>query len=282
VVVGVGGLALALMLFPPPRDRARRPPAPQAFGGDPQTQARDLVDSLYAGMVRKDKVLAYLENDRDLPRPLRDEALQLAKEHQPNPLLLNNGSWYVVVKPGHDLSEYHHALVLAEEAVRLAPGEGTILNTLGVAQYRVGRYREALETLTQSDRLNANRQGARDPADIAFLAMSHYQLGRAELGARAFAFLGSAGGQGPFQALAALVPQGPHQVQALAELRELRDIVVGQRFFARQDEVEGNFREAQQLIGKQVDPIPARPRAKRPMTLRPAAPPPFRPQPPQN
>jgi hypothetical protein len=49
---------------------------------------------------------------------------------------------------------------------------------LGVAQYRAGLYREALATLTRSDRIYAKiHQGSR-PVDLAFVAMAQDRLGR--------------------------------------------------------------------------------------------------------
>ncbi len=44
---------------------------------------------------------------------------------------------------------YRLALQQAEAACRLEPGDGAMLNTLGVAQYRAGHYREAVATLTR-------------------------------------------------------------------------------------------------------------------------------------
>jgi hypothetical protein len=66
------------------------------------------------------------------------------------------------------------ALPLAEKAARLAPDDANIRNTLGVVYYRVGRYRDAVETL------QANLPKQDDPSlgyDLYFLAMSHHQLG---------------------------------------------------------------------------------------------------------
>jgi Flp pilus assembly protein TadD len=51
-----------------------------------------------------------------------------------------------------------------------------LLNTLGAAQYRTGRYNEALETLTRCADLNRNK----DPSDSAFLALTYHRLGNAE------------------------------------------------------------------------------------------------------
>ncbi|HLJ91834.1 MAG TPA: hypothetical protein VKU02_01445 [Gemmataceae bacterium] len=55
---------------------------------------------------------------------------------------LNRIVWAVVCKPGADPSAYRQALLQAKEAVGLAPQDGNILNTLGVAQYRLGQYQQ--------------------------------------------------------------------------------------------------------------------------------------------
>ena len=72
------------------------------------------------------------------------------------------------------LRDVKAALPLAEKAVRLAPGKALYGNTLGVAYYRAGRYREAVEVL------RPNLDGQADWAlafDLYFLAMSHHRLG---------------------------------------------------------------------------------------------------------
>jgi hypothetical protein len=58
------------------------------------------------------------------------------------------------------------------------------LNTLGVAQYRTGKHAEALATLTRSEPLNTQQYKGSIPADLAFLAMAHFQLGQKEQAAR--------------------------------------------------------------------------------------------------
>jgi Flp pilus assembly protein TadD len=68
---------------------------------------------------------------------------------------------------------YTRALEAARRACELQPDNGAFLNTLGVAQYRVGRFEEARATLTRSDQLNDGH-----PADIAFLAMALARIGR--------------------------------------------------------------------------------------------------------
>jgi hypothetical protein len=45
---------------------------------------------------------------------------------------------------------------------------------LGLAQYRLGHFQEAVETLSRSKKLNFHGSL---PADLAFLAMAHWRLG---------------------------------------------------------------------------------------------------------
>jgi hypothetical protein len=93
---------------------------------------------------------------------------------------LNNSSWAVVRQPGAAAAAYGQALREADEACRLAPDDGSIRNTLGAAQYRVGQYQAALQTLTQSDQLNSARFKDSIPADLALLAMARHHLGHKE------------------------------------------------------------------------------------------------------
>jgi tetratricopeptide (TPR) repeat protein len=85
----------------------------------------------------------------------------------------NNLAWAYLTAP-EALRDVEAALPLAEKAVRLAQGSAHFRNTLGVAYYRAGRYREAVEVL----RLNLERQEDTYLAyDLCFLAMSHHRLG---------------------------------------------------------------------------------------------------------
>ncbi|MCI0459717.1 MAG: hypothetical protein L0Z62_22430, partial [Gemmataceae bacterium] len=85
----------------------------------------------------------------------------------------NNLAWAYLTAP-EALRDVKAALPLAENAVRLAAGNAHYRNTLGVAYYRAGRYRQAVEIL----RPNLERQeDAALAFDLYFLAMSHHQLG---------------------------------------------------------------------------------------------------------
>jgi len=84
-----------------------------------------------------------------------------------------------------------------------------------VGQYRAGRFPVALATLIESDRLNVAKSKQSLPADLAFLAMCHHQLG--------------------------------HKQEALAYLRRLRERVKQPDQSKNRDNPEF-LREAQGLI----------------------------------
>jgi tetratricopeptide (TPR) repeat protein len=96
----------------------------------------------------------------------------------PNDVLAcNNLAWTYLAAPA-ELRDVSAALPLAEKAVRLAPDNAIYRNTLGLAFYRTGRYREAVDTL----RPNLAAQEDRGLAlDLYVLAMSHYRLGESVL-----------------------------------------------------------------------------------------------------
>jgi serine/threonine protein kinase/WD40 repeat protein len=85
----------------------------------------------------------------------------------------NSLAWWYLIAP-ESLRDAKAALPLAEKAVRLKPGEAMYRNTLGLAYYRTGRFREAVATL----RPNLDTQEKWGLAfDLYFLAMSHHRLG---------------------------------------------------------------------------------------------------------
>src|SRR5262245_17583002 len=85
----------------------------------------------------------------------------------------NNLSWAYLTAP-KALRDVNAALPLAEKAVRLAPATLLYRTTLGLAYYRAGRYREAVDLL----RRNLDSQGDWTLAfDLYVLAMSHHSLG---------------------------------------------------------------------------------------------------------
>jgi WD40 repeat protein len=87
---------------------------------------------------------------------------------------LNNRAWPLVAGPQAQRKPAQ-ALALIQKAVELKPDDSLLLKTLGVAQYRNGRYAAAVATLEKC--LAAGR--GHDASDLFFLAMCHAKLGDA-------------------------------------------------------------------------------------------------------
>ena len=87
-----------------------------------------------------------------------------------------------------NMRRYLIALRLQEKVCQ-QDSSGGRLNTLGLAQYRAGKYEQALNSLAQSEQLNATIIDRSEPSDIAFQAMAHQQLDHKEEAAKLLARL---------------------------------------------------------------------------------------------
>jgi eukaryotic-like serine/threonine-protein kinase len=103
-------------------------------------------------------------------------AQQVLETYPDQPDMCTELAWIYVMGP-KKFRDAPRALPLARRAVELAPDEPLCLNTLGVVYYRLGQWREAVETLEASARANREGPGA---YDLFFLAMAHEQTGRHE------------------------------------------------------------------------------------------------------
>jgi tetratricopeptide (TPR) repeat protein len=113
------------------------------------------------------------------------EAFRLAVEAQPDSAAACNYLAWAYANAPERLRDPSRALALAERATRLDPHDPLIRNTLGVAYYRIGRYREAADTL-QGNLSNRNEKCL--ALDLYFLAMSHHRLGDVALARAYFAW----------------------------------------------------------------------------------------------
>jgi serine/threonine protein kinase len=84
-------------------------------------------------------------------------------------------AWFLATCPDPKLRD-PRAIDLAEMAVRQTADSAFCQRTLGVAQYRAGKWQECIQSLEKSLSLDSNRGG---PA-LAFLAMAHWRLGQKE------------------------------------------------------------------------------------------------------
>jgi serine/threonine protein kinase/Flp pilus assembly protein TadD len=98
---------------------------------------------------------------------------QALKQFHDDATTINNLVWTLITAPDRRAWKGIRVVEWAGQAVERAPANGYFRNTLGVAQYRVGNWQEAITTLEKSMEL---RQGG-DSRDWFFLAMSHRQMG---------------------------------------------------------------------------------------------------------
>jgi serine/threonine protein kinase/WD40 repeat protein len=138
------------------------PPAPAGKPAEP------LTVELLPGDLDPAALTPEQRSQRAIERSRRDV------EANPNVARACNGlAWDYLTAP-EALRDVGAALPLAEKAVRLAPNVAVFRNTLGLAYYRTGRYREAVEVL----RPNVETQEDWALAfDLYVLAMSHHCLG---------------------------------------------------------------------------------------------------------
>ena len=92
---------------------------------------------------------------------------------------LNESSWNIVRSPKASPERYRQALDWARQACEMNRRNANLLNTLGVAQYRIGDYQAAEKTLQQAMALRPDSDANKDSAwDRVFLAMTWQQLGK--------------------------------------------------------------------------------------------------------
>jgi tetratricopeptide (TPR) repeat protein len=142
-----------------------------------EREARGLLAFLFAKPLDKAAVRDHLGSLATITPPARQAALSFVDRYreETEPEKYRQASWAVIRQRYLNALQYDFALRQAETACRLAPEQGKYVTTLGAAQYRAGRYKEALATLTKADQLD---QGS--PAVLAFLAMTQHRLNQAE------------------------------------------------------------------------------------------------------
>jgi WD40 repeat protein len=179
-----------------------------------QREVVSQVRALFDEFLIKEEVLAALRKDTTLGDSDRAFALQVAEAYPGESPLLNQAAWAVVQSKHATQEAYALALRRAEIAARLAPEDGSILTTLGVAQYRIGQHAEAVATLLKADKLSTPRYEGSHMANLAFLAMAQHQLGHREQAQATFGRLKGSMKQ----------PHGAKHDRARAFLREAEEL----------------------------------------------------------
>jgi serine/threonine protein kinase/WD40 repeat protein/Tfp pilus assembly protein PilF len=104
------------------------------------------------------------------------DALRQAIQTDPgHGLASNNLAWFLLTGP-KELRDAKAALPVARKAVELDPKQSLYHNTLGIALYRTGAFKEAIPVLGKSLEMG---KGTADAFDLFFLAMCYQRLGDA-------------------------------------------------------------------------------------------------------
>jgi tetratricopeptide (TPR) repeat protein len=107
------------------------------------------------------------------------ESCRMALESKSTPdaaAALNDISWFLATFADPALRNSASAVQLAQKAAELRPQDWMIRNTLGVARYRAGDFKGAVEELEKSVQLGNGGHSA----DFFFLAMAQQRLGDAK------------------------------------------------------------------------------------------------------
>jgi len=151
-----------------------------ASAGPSRTRAAAsmLVDGLYDEHSSYIQVRDRLKVDETLDESVRKAALQIANARlQEYAEKLLNETAQVLMSPNHDIDEYRVALDKVQEARELMPNSPIVPVAMGIAQYRVGAYEDALETLGRCGKTGMNLL---DHATAVFSVMTLHQLGQQE------------------------------------------------------------------------------------------------------
>jgi serine/threonine protein kinase/tetratricopeptide (TPR) repeat protein len=123
--------------------------------------------------------LLFAEGDRKGAATHYREALGLMEKlAQQNAKYEADLAWFLVACADPDFRSPARAVALSKKAVDKSEGkDGNLWNTLGVAQYRLGDWQAALDSLEKANRL----RGGREAEDWLWLAMAQWRLGQKEM-----------------------------------------------------------------------------------------------------
>ncbi len=142
-----------------------------------QLEARGLIQFLFSNVQEKTQVLELVRSDKNISDSLRSEALSQLESWLPDvdTSKLNNDVWETVRHPGTSLEQNQAALRKAEIVCLLEPYDFEYLNTLGVAQFRVGAFQKAQETFLKAEEIVPGTA-----ENLVFLSMVQFHLGNTE------------------------------------------------------------------------------------------------------
>jgi WD40 repeat protein len=147
---------------------------PRFWESHARGQAEAAVDAAFSRGLLREEAVASIGLNAWLGPDVRAFALELVKTWPESVSALNYAAWEIVRRPGAPPEVYGRAFRLARRAAELRRELGLETGTLGMADYRTGRYGEALDTLNRAVAAYPDES----PGELAFLAMTLHRLGR--------------------------------------------------------------------------------------------------------
>ena len=143
--------------------------------------ARKTAGEMYAKHGSYHEVIENLQGDMSLDGVTRKLALQTAHARQWEDVeKFKNEAWEILRSPNQNIDQYRTALAKIEKANVWEPNDLAVLRRLGAAQYRAGKYEQALKTLQESRELSTSEWPEGDWITLTFTAMALRQLGQDE------------------------------------------------------------------------------------------------------
>jgi tetratricopeptide (TPR) repeat protein len=128
-------------------------------------------DAKLANQARATVAQSYVDRAREMLK----QAIALSKD---NPQALTQLAWFLADFPDTRFRDPVQAVQLAKSSVERAPQSDPAWQTLGIAQYRAGKFKDAITAIERSIEL----RNGNDCTDAFFLAMAYWQ--RADPGDR--------------------------------------------------------------------------------------------------
>jgi hypothetical protein len=157
--------------FPPPVNERHRPNEVAVDCGTVKEELAKIADLRKARRLADVAMEADDAGNFDLAIQKHQQAIELAPDQAQ---LLNNLAWLLVSCPDSSRWDAKRALDLSRRAEVSQPNVAVYLNTLGVAQYRSGLWRDAIATLERAEQLDPQTYFG---FNGFFVAMAHQQLG---------------------------------------------------------------------------------------------------------
>jgi WD40 repeat protein/predicted Ser/Thr protein kinase len=142
-----------------------------------EREAHGLLAQLSAMPQGRADVLEYLRACPTIQPAVREAALALADGYreESDPQRYHESARRIAAFPHFNPFQREFALMQAATACELQPDDAAFRTTLGMAQYRAGRFGEAAATLSGAEGIRAT-----EPSTLAFRAMAEQQLGHKE------------------------------------------------------------------------------------------------------